>query len=76
MSEKSWAGQHYEEEFHFPLWTQIKALAEEKDISYLKASELLAPEYAKSIKLRDEVFEDQMINDRIAFLAQLKKDAN
>lgn len=73
MSQQSWPAQHYEEEFQFPLWAQIKALAEEKDISYLKASEILAPEYAKTIRIRDDEYEDQVINDRMAYLESIWK---
>lgn len=49
----------------------IKELAEKEDISYLKASEILAPEYAKTIRIRDEAFEDEIINTRKAYLDKL-----
>lgn len=52
---------HYEDTFQFPLWKLIKKRAEEKDISYLKASQEVYREYAKSIRYRDTAFEDAEI---------------
>jgi hypothetical protein len=73
VMEKDWAGQYYEEEgFEYPLWTQIKAYAEEKDISYLKASEALAPEFAKGVRIRDIAFEDEQVNKRVEHFKTLK----
>ena len=56
--------EHYEDEFEFPLWRLIKECAEREDISYSKASELVVPEYAKSIRYGDHAFEDAVIEAR------------
>ena len=56
---KDWAGDYYEEKFEFPLWKLIKERAEEKDISYLKAIEEVAPEFAKDVRIRDKAFEER-----------------
>lgn len=56
--------QHYEDEFEFPLWTLIKERAEKDDISYAQASELVVPEYAKTIRYRDTEYEDAVIAQR------------
>jgi hypothetical protein len=53
--------QHYEEEFEFPLWNLIKKCAEEKNISYSQASEIVIPEYVKTIRYGDEAYEDEVI---------------
>ena len=55
--EKSIRDKHYEEKFEFPLWKLIKQRAEEKDISYVKATSEVLPEYEKGIRYRDEEFE-------------------
>jgi len=62
---------HYEEKFEFPLWKLIKQRAEEKDISYLAASEKVLPEYLKTIRYRDEEFENAEIQKRAKELAEL-----
>ena len=54
---------YYEEEFEFPLWKLIKQRAEEKDISYIEASEELIPEYAKGIRYRDDEFESKAVGE-------------
>ena len=51
----------YEEKFEFPLWKLIKNRAEKLDISYLKASQEVFPEYVKTIRYRDISFEDTEI---------------
>jgi len=55
---------HYESKFEFPLWKLIKQRAEEKDISYLKATDEVVPEYVKTIRYRDTEFEDSEIHKR------------
>lgn len=55
---------HYEEEFEFPLWNLIKQCAEEKDISYSRASEMVVPEYVKTIRYGDTEYEDEVIGTR------------
>ncbi len=68
---ETWAGEHYEDEsFSFPLWKLIQERAEEKDISYLAASLEVAPEYAKTIRIRDVAYEDEQVDKRRAFLAE------
>ena len=62
---------HYEEKFEFPLWTLIKQRAEEKDISYVAASEEVVPEYVKTIRYRDTEFEDAAIQKRAKEVAEL-----
>jgi hypothetical protein len=70
---KDWAGDYYEENFEFPLWKLIKERAEEKDISYLKAAEEVAPEFAKGIRIRDAEFEDEQVNIRLNHFKKLEK---
>jgi len=64
---------HYEEKFEFPLWKLIKQRAEEKDISYVAASEEVVPEYVKTIRYRDTEFEDAAIQKRAKEMAELAK---
>lgn len=73
---KDWAGDYYEEKFEFPLWKLIKERAEEKDISYLKAAEEVAPEFAKGVRIRDEEFEDEQVNQRLKHFKELEKKAS
>ncbi len=56
---------HYEDKFHYPLWTLIKKYAEEKDISYAKALAEVLPEYQKSIRYRDEEYENSISRMRL-----------
>lgn len=56
--------QHYEDNFEFPLWTLIEERAEKDDISYAAASELVVPEYVKTIRYRDTEYEDSEIAKR------------
>lgn len=65
MSEK-----YYEEKFEFPLWKLIKQRAEEKDISYIEASEEVIPEYAKNIRYRDTKFEESAVQEGKAEIAE------
>lgn len=62
---------YYEEKFEFPLWKLIKQRAEEKDISYVAASEEVVPEYVKTIRYRDTEFEDAAIQKRAKEVAEL-----
>jgi len=62
---------YYEEKFEFPLWKLIKQRAEEKDISYIAASEEVVPEYVKTIRYRDAEFEDAAILKRATEMAAL-----
>jgi hypothetical protein len=55
---------HYESKFEFPLWKLIKNRAEEKDISYSKATSEILPEYVKTIRYGDKAFEDPLIARR------------
>ena len=64
---------HYEEKFEFPLWKLIKEYAEEKDISYLQASEKIVPEYVKTIRYRDIKFEESEVKKRAEEMMLLKK---
>jgi len=65
------SNKHYEDQFEFPLWKLIKRYAEEKDISYLAASEQIVPEYVKSIRYRDTEFENFHIQKRLTELREL-----
>ena len=67
----SMSGSNYEEKFEFPLWKLIKQRAEEKDISYVAASEEVVPEYVKTIRYRDTEFEDAVIQKRAREMAEL-----
>lgn len=66
--EDSWADKRYEEDFEWPLWKLIQARAEEKDISYRRASEEVAPAYAAGIRIGDVEFEDELIKSRIEYI--------
>ncbi len=70
MAERT-SDKHYEEKFEFPLWKLIKQRAEEKDISYAKASMEVLPEYQKNIRYRDTAFEDAEIKKRRKELNEL-----
>lgn len=50
--------QNYEEKFEFPLYKLIKEKAEEKDISLVKAAEIVVPEYCKTIRYGDIEYEE------------------
>ena len=63
--------EHYEEKFEFPLWKLIKQRAEEKDISYVAASEEVVPEYVKTIRYRDTEFENAAIQKRAKEMTEL-----
>jgi hypothetical protein len=65
--------EHYEEDFKFPLWELIKKRAEKKDISYAAAIEEVVPEYIKTIRYRDEAFENEVIQQRQNELAEIIK---
>ena len=62
---------HYESKFEFPLWKLIKQRAEEKDISYIKASAEVVPEYVKTIRYRDTEFEEDEVHKRAQEVARL-----
>ena len=62
---------YYEEKFEFPLWKLIKQRAEEKDISYVAASEEVLPEYVKTIRYRDTEFTDAAIEKHAKEKAEL-----
>jgi hypothetical protein len=67
---------HYESEFEFPLWTLIKAYAEEHDVSYIEACSIVTPEYEKGIRYRDIEFENEEIGRRRAEMqAQVEEEA-
>ena len=61
---------YYEEKFEFPLWKLIKQRAEEKDISYVAASEEVVPEYARTIRYRDTEFEESAVQEGKAEIAE------
>ncbi|MHB8867346.1 MAG: hypothetical protein ACYC6T_05050 [Thermoleophilia bacterium] len=64
---------HYEEKFEFELWTLIKERAERDDISYHKASQLVTPEFQKTIRYRDKEFEDAAIAKRRREMLELSE---
>jgi hypothetical protein len=60
------SNKHYEDEgFHYPLWIMIKQHAEKRDISYSKALIEVLPEYQKSIRYRDEAYENSIAQLRL-----------
>ena len=65
----------YEDKFSFPLWEQIKKRAQEKDISYFQAMDEVVPEFERTIRYRDEKFENEAIGARykemVAFMTKL-----
>jgi len=64
---------HYETEFEIRLWTLIKQRARKKDISYLAAAEEVVPEFAKTIRYRDEEYENSEVERRAKEMAELLK---
>ena len=64
---------HYETEFEFTLWKQIKQRAKDKDISYRKAADEVVPEFKKTIRYRDIEFETELIQKRMREKNELKK---
>ena len=61
---------NYEEKgFEFPLWTLVKKIAEDEDLSYSRALEKALPIYKKGIRYFDEEFEDPFILKRQAEMA-------
>lgn len=68
--DKSAVDDHYEEPFEFPLWTLIKKCAEEKNICYSRASEIVVPEYMKTIRFGDVEYEDSVIEAREKEMAE------
>lgn len=71
MVEEPMSDKRYEEKFEFPLWKLIKQRAEEKDISYLAALNEVLPEYVKTIRYRDEEFENEAIIERWTELSKV-----
>ena len=69
--EESLRDKHYEEKFEFPLWKLIKKRAEEKDISYLAAAYEVVPDYVKTIRYRDEEFENAALEKRAKEIAEI-----
>jgi hypothetical protein len=57
---------YYEERFEFPFWTLVKQRAQKKDISYSDAAAEVAPEYADTLRIRDEKWTDAQITKRQA----------
>ena len=55
---------HHDEKFEFPLWKLIKQYAEEKDISYGEAADVMQLEYAKNLRYRVKEFNEAEINKR------------
>lgn len=62
-------GNYEEPGFEFPLWTLVKKIAEEKDLSYSLALEIALPIYKKGIRYFDEEFENPFILKRQAEMA-------
>ena len=72
---ESTSDKHYEEKFEFTLWKLIKQRADEKDISYVAASQEVVPEYVKTLNYRDEEFNDKSIEDWVKHLDEMKEKA-
>ena len=70
---KDTADNHYEEKFEFPLWKMIKQRAEEKDISYVRASQEVLPEWDKDIRYREAEFVDAAVKKRHAEIAEVRE---
>lgn len=62
---------YYEEEYKSPLWTLVKQRAEEKDCSYYAALQEVLPEYSKTIRYRDEEYEESVWQQRITEMKEL-----
>lgn len=67
--------QNYEEKFEFPLYKLIKEKAEEKDISLVKAAEIVLPEYCKTIRYGDTEYEETTRQKQWDALDELVKAA-
>ena len=70
---------HYESKFEIQLWTLIRKRAKQKDISYLAAAEEVVPEFSKTIRYRDEEYENAEVEKRgkeMAELARLEREQN
>ncbi len=62
MSENSMNGYGvYEEDFEFPILKLVRAKAEELDISYHDALNLVKPDYVRTIRYGDTEFEEATI---------------
>jgi hypothetical protein len=66
-----YSSEHYEEKFEFPLWKLIKQRAQEKDISYVQATEEVLPEYVRTIRYTDKEFVSREIEKRHRELERL-----
>ena len=70
--------ENYEDNFESALWKMIKDRAKEKDISYMEASEEVLPEYQRTIRYRDNEFEDAALKkraeDREALMQRIQKE--
>ena len=64
--------EYYEENFEFPLWKLIQQYADEKDISYVAACEVVMPEYVKTIRYGDTEFEESEIAKRAEGMAKVR----
>lgn len=62
-------GNYEEPGFEFPLWTLVKKIAVEQDLSYSLALEKALPIYKKGIRYFDEEFENPFILKRQAEMA-------
>ncbi len=64
---------HYEEEYQSPLWTLVKKRANEKDCSYYAALQEVLPEYCKTIRYREDEYEQGVWQHRIQEMKELSK---
>ena len=62
---------HYESKFEFPIWTEIKKLAKEKDISYIEAAVEVRSEYVKTIRYRDTDYNEDQVHNRAQEMVKL-----
>ncbi|MBQ9032046.1 MAG: hypothetical protein IJ106_11430 [Parasporobacterium sp.] len=51
----------YESKFEFPILKLIRQKAEELDISYCAAADIVVPEYQKTVRYRDHEFEHEVM---------------
>lgn len=74
MVEPTSVDNKYEAEFEFPLLKLIRQRAEEKDISYLEAADEVVPEYARTLRLRDSEYIEELLKKEQEHLDQVKEN--
>ncbi len=62
---------HYEEKFEYPVLKLIRQRAEKKNISYSRAANEVAQEFAKTIRFRDDDFENAALKKRMQRMGEV-----